>query len=168
VGNRISYACATGSGCGNTSVRAARVEEVVVDALPASVTVKPTQIAEAREAVAELRALEARRDGLGETFASGDMTAEQVRRATDSLSEKIDALRPVVAGQAGELYAVAAASPKVLLADPAYRARWEAHELTATEIEEARAYIRRAFGSITVNPAASKRFDPDRVALQPA
>jgi site-specific DNA recombinase len=168
VGNRISYACATGSGCGNTSVRSARLEQVVVDALPASVTVKPAQTAEVREAVAELRTLEARRDALGEAFASGDLTAEQVRRATDSLSEKIDGLRQVVAGQAGELYAVEAASPKVLMADPSYRVRWEAHELTAAEIEEARAYIRRAFERITVDPAASKRFDPARVALQPA
>jgi hypothetical protein len=44
----------------------------------------------------------------------------------------------------------------------------EAHELTAAEIEEARAYIRRAFGSITVNPATGKQWDPVRVALQPA
>ncbi len=46
--------------------------------------------------------------------------------------------------------------------------RWEAHELTAGEIEEPRAYIRQAFGSITVNPATGKQWDPARVALQPA
>lgn len=43
--------------------------------------------------------------------------------------------------------------------------RWEAHELTAAEIKEARAYIRRAFGSITVNPATGKQWDPSRVDL---
>jgi len=166
AGNRNTYACTAGHGCGNTSVRAARLEQVVVDRLPASVTVKPTQTVEAQEAVAELRSLEARKDALGEAFASGDMTAEQVRRATDSLDQKIDVLRHMVAGQAEELYAVEAASPKVLLADPAYRARWEAHELTAAEIEEARAYIRRAFRSITVNPGTRMAFDPGRVALE--
>jgi site-specific DNA recombinase len=167
VGNRISYVCTPGTGCGNTSIRAARLEELVIDALPARMTVKPAQTAETRDHVAKLRVLEARRDALGEAFASGDLTSGQVRAATETLDPQIDDLRDRVAAAMGDDFKVlASVSPKILLADAGYRERWESRTLTPAEIEEARSYVRRAFASITVNPATGKRWDPSRVEIQ--
>jgi hypothetical protein len=163
--NRASYACmAPPRGCGRILIRADKAEASVIERViernfsgrrrVADVLGSP---ASTEPALPDLAAERGRLDALADAYARGDVTLEQLTRATAAIRERIADTEERIATAA---YARAAAA-----ASESLRQRWT--ELTEDERRTALASLVK---SITVQPAAKRpgrpTFDPSRIAIE--